>query len=170
MFERLKKHIELIGIAGVIASLVFVGIQLLLDRRIALGNAYQARAESRMENLRTYLDNEVLVIDLISRIEAGRRPYFYTNDIEAEGGKTGYSIEHQIRHSLLRSIDMVSFDNSFYQRSLGLLDESYWETVVSQLKQARDDDPFVWAIYLNSPVSADFKQYLVEIDNESNGT
>ena len=160
MKVNLRTYIELIGIASLVASLIFVGIQLILDRRVSLGNAYQARAESRMENLRMYVSNENLIRDSVERIEAGARPFYYTESIRLEGEKTGYSLEHIIRYSLLQQINMVSFDNIYYQRSLGFLEESYWDAATESLEQTKIFNPLVWEIYLNAAVNTDFIEYL----------
>ena len=42
-----RKILEIVGVLSVVASLLFVGMQLLLDRRITTAEQYQNRAESR---------------------------------------------------------------------------------------------------------------------------
>ena len=164
MNDNLRRNLELIGIAAVVASLIFVGIQLIFDRRVALGNAYQARAESRMENLRSQANSENMIKDAVERIESGERPYYYTNSIEIAGKKTGYSLEHLVRLALLNEINAVSIDNNYYQRSLGLLEEGYWEALVVILKQMKRSENFAWEIYRAAPISAAFSDYLKELE------
>ena len=41
-----KDIVEIVGIFAVVASLIFVGMQLMLDRKVALAEQYFNRAES----------------------------------------------------------------------------------------------------------------------------
>lgn len=41
-----KELVEIVGIFAVVASLIFVGMQLQLDRKVALAEQYSNRAES----------------------------------------------------------------------------------------------------------------------------
>ena len=56
--DKIRQIIEAIGISAVVASLIFVGMQLLLDRRIAVADQYFNRAEAQRENLRTRTESE----------------------------------------------------------------------------------------------------------------
>ena len=46
--ERIQDWLQIVGLAGVILSLVFVGRQLELDRRIAIGDAWLQTADTRV--------------------------------------------------------------------------------------------------------------------------
>ena len=45
-FSKWKEIAELVGLCAIIASLIFVGLQLKQGQEIALANQYQARAEA----------------------------------------------------------------------------------------------------------------------------
>jgi hypothetical protein len=62
-FSQLKDIAELIGLVAIVASLIFVGLQLKQSQEIALATQYQARAETTM-NLS------------LAHIEAGLRSEF----------------------------------------------------------------------------------------------
>lgn len=160
----------MLSILGVITSLIFVGIQLMLDRRVALGNSYQARAESRMENIRRQVDSEQFVQDQVKVIESGRNIYYWSPAVEHAVEDIDYSLDELVRRALDAQIDMVSFDNVYYQRSQNLLDESYWTAVETVLRTVHADLPFEWEQYLIAPVSANFKQYLIEFGEKLDGT
>ena len=49
---------EIVGVLAVVASLVFVGLQLMLDRKIASGEQYSARAMARQSMLQSYLESD----------------------------------------------------------------------------------------------------------------
>ncbi len=58
--SRVRDWLETIGIFGVIASLIFVGLEMRQSQRIALSAAYQARADSSMTLRMASLDSETL--------------------------------------------------------------------------------------------------------------
>jgi hypothetical protein len=57
--EKLNDWIQIIAAAGIIASLIFVRVQLKQPQDIAIAAQYQARHESAAETLRAYLQSEV---------------------------------------------------------------------------------------------------------------
>jgi len=116
-----KQTIELIGVIGIIASLIFVGIQLILDRRLALAEMYAFRAEARQANLRTYLESESSLKELVSYRQnhlVGTR-YNLPEEWKIEQDP----IISEARR-LRIEINIMSWDNLLYQSSLGLLDET----------------------------------------------
>ena len=50
-----KALVELVGVLTVTASLVFVGMQLMLDRKVAIAEQYFNRTESAKQDRRTLL-------------------------------------------------------------------------------------------------------------------
>jgi hypothetical protein len=48
--NNLRDIAELIGIAAIVASLIFVGLELQQARKIAIGSQYQERAALAIEN------------------------------------------------------------------------------------------------------------------------
>ncbi len=57
---KINDWMQVVGIFAVVASLIFVGLEMRQSQKIALSAAYQARADSSM-TLRTYsLESETL--------------------------------------------------------------------------------------------------------------
>jgi hypothetical protein len=56
-----KDIAELIGIAAIVASLVFVGLQMKQSQDIALSAAYQARADTSIAIRNTPFESETLL-------------------------------------------------------------------------------------------------------------
>ena len=78
-----KRLIEYVGVLTVVASLLFVGMQLYLDRQIASAEQYQNRAESRKSDLRTLLESDAYLTLSAERWDAGNRPRWWNEEIEA---------------------------------------------------------------------------------------
>ena len=53
-----RKIVEGIGAAAIVASLGFVGMQLILDRNVALAGQYATRSESLKDDLRTQMESD----------------------------------------------------------------------------------------------------------------
>ena len=66
----LRGIVETAGIISVVASLIFVGMQLRQDQDIALANQYHARAETSISNYRSRMESEAYV-SAFAKIRAG---------------------------------------------------------------------------------------------------
>ena len=54
------KHVtELVGITAIVASLIFVGLQLKQSQEIAVGDQYQARADAALEFYLAQMQDEI---------------------------------------------------------------------------------------------------------------
>ena len=56
-----KELVEIVGIFAVVASLILVGMQLQLDRKVALAEQYSNRAESVKADRRVILESDALM-------------------------------------------------------------------------------------------------------------
>ena len=115
----LRGFIETLGVASVVASLIFVGLQLRLEQKIAIANQYQARAESALANRRSELESE-LYISSLTKID--------------NGNGDGLTPEESTAFTQTVLIDMITLDNDFYQYSQGFVSEEYWAARVERLK------------------------------------
>jgi len=52
-----KQVIDIIGVTAIVASLIFVGLQLMLDRNVSIAAQYAARSESLKADLRTRMES-----------------------------------------------------------------------------------------------------------------
>ena len=75
-----KKIFEIVGNLSVVASLLFVGMQLYLDRQIAAAEQYQFRAESRKADLRVQLESDAYIARRVEAWKAGIRPIWWNEE------------------------------------------------------------------------------------------
>ena len=112
-----RQIIESIGLFSIVASLIFVGVQLRLDGRIALAEVYSMRTESRRADLRAILESEIALSELSEyrqRSLLGQNyslPESWINDDDPR-----ISEARRIRIELA----IVGMDGIIYNRSLGL--------------------------------------------------
>jgi len=112
-----KQIIEYVGILSIVASLIFVGIQLRQETRIALAEVYSMRTEQRLATLRALLESEIAILELVDYRQRSLMPPEYSIP-------EGWINEEDPRISEARRIRselvIVSWDNIAYQSSLGL--------------------------------------------------
>jgi hypothetical protein len=106
---------ELIGIAAIVASLLFVGLQMKQSHEIALAAQYQARAEAVMN-----LQATAMEVDYIPPVGNFRN---LTSDLVTA------------KDTNLMLWLWIAFDNHFYQYKAGYLDEEFWQAQLTSIKE-----------------------------------
>ena len=93
--------IQLLGMVGIIGSLVFVGLEMRQSHRIALAAQHQARSEMFMDQV----------------------------NVHTEAGLTFRNYSNEERYAGLNGLWAASivFENDFVQYELGLMEEDLWE-------------------------------------------
>jgi hypothetical protein len=121
-----KDLAELVGLTAIVASLLFVGLQMQQSHRIALAAQYQSRAETVMA-----LQQTAMEIGYLPRVPGLRNGV--TEDITAT----------DINNLLWLWIAM---DNHYYQYGAGFLDEEAWQGQLRNIVELRGecDVRFVW--------------------------
>ena len=134
-----RQLIEIIGIFGVIASLIFVGMQLLLDRRIAIANQYQTRAELRLQAEQSQFQNENYIAVEAARWES-QRPPWWDDEVEKIYRESGESMLNIRRDLLAFDNFRIIMDNNIYQYKQGLLEEENWLSFRQSIKNVLQTD------------------------------
>jgi hypothetical protein len=136
--DRIRDWLEIVGLFGVIASLVFVGLQLKQDRDIALAAAYQARAGIATEGLAAAAANEVTMRTLAKASfgDPGRL-------IDADGFAAPVTAQEFLTATFTMNSLINLSDNSFHQFQAGFLPEEHWIAVRSTLKDFATVNPLI---------------------------
>lgn len=145
-----KKEIaESFGAFAVVASLVFVGLQLYLDRKVALADQYFNRGESAKADRRTKLESDHYFQHLEESWALGQRPFYWDEEWviakQIESGER--SVAAVMANALSLRLDVIGYDSLYYQYRQGLLDEESWNQLRSSLKVSMSKDPFRRHIY-----------------------
>ena len=121
-----KDNAELIGIAAIVASLIFVGLQMKQSHDIALAAQYQARAETVMDLHQTYIE-----VGRVPRVPALRNGLSET--------MTAADINEELWL-------WIAMDNHYFQYQSGFLDEDFWQRKLRGIKgrYADCDLRFIW--------------------------
>jgi len=120
-FSQLKDIAELIGLVAIVASLIFVGLQLKQSQEIALATQYQARAETTMN------------LSLV-HLEAG-----YTPRIPSLRAGVSDEVSSEDINTYLWL--WIAMDNHYYQYQAGFLSEEAWQAQQRNTKGIFADCP-----------------------------
>lgn len=123
---RLDDWLQVAGFAGVIASLVFVGLELQHSRQVALGDAYQARADQVVQIQSIFFESDELP-DVLYRAFNG-----------LEDSLTELEIAILDRYQITW---LTYYENAHYQYESGLLSEGHWHGSKESLRGDVENNP-----------------------------
>jgi hypothetical protein len=146
--ENWKDIAELIGIAAIVASLIFVGLQMKQSHDIALADQYQSRSEST-QNM--YLS-------------------LYEGGFSFEGSLT-VPLDEQSPSQRDGTIALAlwgwtQYDNHHYQYAAGFMDDEVWFGLQNRIQEFYDlcDRRWVWDEY-SSGFRTSFIEYINSLED-----
>ena len=173
MKVKSKVFVELIGALAVTASLVFVGMQLMLDRKVAVAEQYYNRTESVKEDRRTLLLSPVFFQEIEYWWAIGERPSYWNEDweIAKQLDRGDYSVTTVFHRIVELQLSILGYDNIYFQYQQGLIDEVTWQHFRAQIKRAVSEDPELTRnVYLHNAravILPVIQEILHEVDSES---
>jgi hypothetical protein len=136
---------EVVGLFALVASLIFVGLQLKQAQDIAIAEQYQVRAIYGAEHVGAYVENEHMfetqVVAFKSAYESGEFGDAFKSDYEAFGP------EYVISELIMAGKAMVTMDAYYFQYQQGFMEEEAWVAFQYRFKEAFRDD-YVRTTYL----------------------
>ena len=158
--KELQDWLQVLGLFGVVASLIFVGMEMRQAHQIARSQANQARTDATTNLL----------------IEAASNPYVMSASAKLAGGQGDeMTAEEQNARRLVLLAQLFHYENLYFQFSDGFLSRDRWLGSRQNLKAAlRNEQPISSRqIFNDAPNawSAEFRdlvgELLSEIDGES---
>ena len=127
-----KSIAELVGIAAIVASLVFVGLQLKQSQEIAIADQYQNRSDAALEYYTAMTQSDETIAffanNLINNIESGAAEKSLVSLYEEEGAE-----QLAVRYLVFRS-NITVFDNYHFQYERGFMTDDAWDPFRERLK------------------------------------
>ena len=147
---KLNEWLQVVGLFGVIASLMFVGLQMKQDREIALSAATQARTETTIQSILGMVSNPIFAAAL-DKIELGESDLLTLSERQA--------VIQSYRAAL------YNLENSHYQYISGFISEEKWIASRESLKNMLRPSYGARTTYEVSPASwrASFQQVVDEL-------
>lgn len=122
---KLNDWLQVVGLFGVIASLIFVGMQMKQDRDIALSQAYQARSD-QITAIMAEFGTDPTIQSALAKFELNRPQDVTPEEIEAL--------------SLWIGAVFNFYENIHFQYLNGFIDEEHWQKSRTGLKNLLVDD------------------------------
>lgn len=152
-WTNLRDAAEIIGIVAIVASLLFVGLQMRQSHEIALAEIYQARTAAVMEWNHTLATSE-LALSAFEKSASGRLDELMP-------------LERRASTAMIQSA-LYAYENSYYQFTLGYLPEEHWTRIRTAIKTNMQDP--VWREQMLASawfLRPSFKQILDELAAET---
>jgi hypothetical protein len=151
--SKLNDWMQVIGIFAVVASLIFVGLQMRQAQEISMSDAYQVRAAAAVEWTSAFAANAAALSAYRKATEGG------VDTITPE--------EHDaLRYTMLGVFYL--FDNAHYQYQSGFLSDEFWVMIQQNIKTYMAN-PVARKLFLEKTergVRPGFRDVLLEIDAE----
>lgn len=148
---KINAWLEVVGMAAVVASLIFVGLQLKQSQEIAIAAQYQARLDAASSHYTAILQSDaglrVVGADVLADINA---------DINLPAEFKTWAGSQPPEELAFRvvgaAIFLKSHDNVYFQYQSGFLSDEAWRALQMQLK-AGLNDPRSWcrSVYESKP-------------------
>lgn len=145
-----RDWLQVLGQFGVIASLIFVGLQMKQDQEIALSAAYQARTATLVEFLTAAASDDV--------VRSAMSKDF--------NGMTELTSDERFAATMMSRAGVALMQNSHYQYVQGYLDEEHWQSIRKLIKRQLQVPTFR-EILLSGNVRPSFRIVVNEIVRES---
>lgn len=151
--SKLNDWMQVIGIFAVVASLIFVGLQMRQAQEISMSDAYQVRAAATVEWTSAFAANA-------AALSAYRKA--------TEGAVDAITPEESdaLRYTMLGVFYL--FDNAHYQYQSGFLSDDFW-IMIEQNIRTYMDNPVAREIFLEKTeraVRPEFRDVLLRINAE----
>ena len=117
--SKINDWLQVVGMFGVIASLIFVGLQMKQAHEIALSDTYQSRSNGSVDAMMATTGSPELLV-AISKVYAGR-----SEELEMP---EAVALEHYL------GANVTMFENNHRQLELGFLSEEHWQRNLTELR------------------------------------
>ena len=163
---RPRELIETIGIFSVVASLLFVGLQLMQDRRVAIGAQFHERSLLGHEALQGLFDNNDWVKAQAQQWESGFKPSWWNTEIDMIQKDRNLSMEDMVRSILRTEMEIIRANNNYFQYQQGIITEESWRQILTGITSAMER-PVYRAIALSRTIHEEgFLEVLQELEKE----
>jgi len=144
---KLSDWLQVIGLFAVVASLIFVGLQMKQTDAIALSEIYQERAIAAREH------------NLIN----ASNPYFLSGSAKLYVGKQSeLTAQEAIALEYDFGSQLVVFDNYHQQYEWGFLSEAHWSSTVANVK-CSFENPWYREVLIGWPQRPEFQAVIDEV-------
>jgi hypothetical protein len=122
--EKLNDWMQVVGIFALVASLIFVGLQMKQDHKIAMAEAYHARAQTTVD---------------LTMAAAANPLWLSAQDKWSAEGPDSLTPEERLSNIFVRSAILQLWDSIHYQYVNGFIDEEHWQRTRTAMRRSMRD-------------------------------
>jgi len=166
---KLNDWLQVVGLFGVIASLLFVGLQMKQDREIALASIYQSRTEATVDLLVARAAEKDVVRSIVKeRFELDPNGPTVTETPGMPNTVQPLTPMELVARVMSENASWMVWDNSHFQYQQGFLPESHWIRVRNLIKTTMRDQPITrWVFELDPEIHRpDIRDVVFDLMNE----
>jgi len=139
---KIHDWLEIVGLAAVVASLIFVGLQLKQSQDIAIAAQYQARHDSNADVLNAALQSGP-VLNVWGQMVLEDALADPNVPDEAKAWVREQPIQEIAARNVIAIATLKNYDNIYFQYQNGFLVEEMWQAMRTQMRQQLND-PQSW--------------------------
>jgi len=161
-----KELLEIAGALALVGSLAFVGLQLKLDRDVALAQSFSDGIESRKEDIRAKMESESYMLMQETLWDSGLRPQWWSDVSESYESKTLSSGAQIMARFYEVELDYLELENLYFRFGQGLIDEDHW-LGAKELLTSSLSDPYRRAVFTSrgSRLTETVNELIAEVDS-----
>ena len=168
MNDKTREIVEIVGIFSVVASLLFVGLQLILDRRVATGAQFHERMALGHDSFEMQFQNDEWIRTTAKQWEAGNTPGWWNEDVAAYREERNLSMEELVRESIFIQMTYLRMNNNYFQYQQGLIPDETWARLEPGIRTIPRSRPLYKAIAENFVVLEQGYIELMDLDSVGN--
>lgn len=150
----IRETIEVVGAVSIVASLIFVGMQMNQEQAIAIAGQYQTRAQIRIDSINNSFDPATYAAAVLK---------------VATSGVDSLTPAELFAYNQSVLADYIADDNEFFQYRAGFMEEEYYLAQKSRLLE-KLKDPYVKERYVNANNTNPFSIHIRALVNEVENT
>lgn len=170
MNMRARELVEIVGIFSIVASLIFVGLQLMLDRRVAIGAQFHERSVLGHEAFQSFFDNSDWVESQAQHWENGLKPVWWNSEIDKIQEENDLSMKDMVRSAQRTSMEIIRANNNYFQYKQGLISEDSWSQILTGITSAMDRPVYRALAFSMNSIEKGFVEILRALEDEIDAT
>ena len=151
--SKINDWMQVVGIFALVASLIFVGLQMKQTQEIALSAAFQSRIQTSVEMVTARAANENAIVAYYTATEEGldQLPF----EVRKAGELHAFAL-------------MLVYDNIHFQYESGFITEEDWHNALVDMTEAIRDRPIVRSVMMGllDRMRPSFRELVVQIDSD----
>ena len=150
--SRLNDWLQVVGLFGVIASLLFVGLQMMQDRQIALAATFQERTIAVTDTIAAWTADKGSMKIEVQRLYGANPEDLVPQELMGFGESMDPITYEELNSAIYFAVIWwFHWENSHFQYQQGYLPQSHWDRIRATIKSTMSSQTPVRFMYDSDP-------------------